>query len=139
MPTVSAKETTVRIEDLILFGVILIIWILWNIRNKMPVSRDALRTDAVEEMNYWRKREWDAKNDIGKLNPAMMPAPWEGKMTADELGISKDVPRNWRFEMELEKLKTSVVDYYKVEKDILDDRRKALFARPDKSASERNI
>jgi hypothetical protein len=126
----------VRIEDLILLGVVLILWILWDIRNRMPVSRDALRKDAVDEMNYWRKREWDAQNDVGKLDPTMVPDPREGKMTADELGISKDVPCNWRFEMEMEKLKRSVADYHKIQMDILDERRKELFAQTGKYTKE---
>jgi hypothetical protein len=126
----------VRIEDLILLGVVLILWILWDIRNRMPISGDALRKDAVDEMNYWRKREWDAQNDVGKLDPTVVPDAWEGTMSADELGISKDVPRNWWFEIQIEKLKRSVADYHKIEMDILDERRKELFARTDKGGKE---
>jgi hypothetical protein len=125
-----------RIEELILLGVVLILWILWGIRNRMPVSGSALRKAAVDEMNYWRKRKWDAQNDVGKLDPTMVPDPWEGKMTADELGIGKDVLRNFRFEMELGSSKKSVTLYREIQEGILDERREELFVRTDKDTKE---
>ena len=125
-----------RIEELILLGIILILWVLRDIRNRMPVSRDAQRIDAADELHYWRREAWEAQNDVGKLDPSIAPEPWEGKTTADELGISKDVPRNFRFEMELESLKRNVTLYREIQKGILDERRKQLFARPDGSAKK---